>query len=393
MTTVSSSIQYEHIESALKALSVQNRTMIQLLLLQYFDVTQDAIDYMAEDQPDSRFLAGNQPKGKTISLEAVQNVTSRANQYKGYYRQKRERPSLHVQFLTQFLTIIEQKLQLVKRLLQEKFHIDETTIDTAKSQAPSVLLRQEIRKLERAWDREEITQKDYQIQRLLLEFQSLLRRRAILRRRHKLAQQDFLAAGTAPLKDHEIAHVWGIPLGSLAARKVKALQQFLTILQSYHESPSSPSHDGGQPLDIWRETFQVLAKRPPERSLVDYDGLEKTEERLMEKLQAFVNGEMSEPEESKFWTSITKVTDTEFSGSWASHARSILAFQRLQALLNDMDLSDEAFEEELQAVITPRLPDDQLATPEDEEQPTELSEAGLGVLNAFVGEQDDKRRT
>ena len=35
---------------------------------------------------------------------------------------------------------------------------------------------------------------------------------------------------TLPLKDHEIAHVWGIPLGSLAARKVKSL-----------DSNSSPS--------------------------------------------------------------------------------------------------------------------------------------------------------
>ena len=112
----------------------------------------------------------------------------------------------------------------------------------------------------------------------------------------------------------------------------------------------------------------------------------------MGKLEAFVSGTMSEPEESKFWTSITKVNDTEFSGSWASHARSILAFQRLHALLNDMDLSDEALEDEIKAKITPKLPDDQIAT-EEEEKPVELGEMGLGVLNSFIGEQDDKRRT
>jgi len=244
--------------------------------------------------------------------------------------------------------------------------------------------------LDRAWEHEEIPQKDFQTQRLLLEFQALLRRRAIFRRRHKIAQQDLVTAGTLPLKDHEIAHIWGLPLGSLAARKVKALQQFLTLLQKYEDSPSNETT---QLLDLWRETFAVLSQRPFERSLVEYDGLEKTEEILMEKLQAFVSGNMSEPEESKFWTSITKVNDTEFSGSWASHARSILAFQRLHALLNDMDLSDEALEEELRARITPKLPDDQLSTPEDEEKPVELGEVGFGVLNAFVGEQDDKRRT
>jgi hypothetical protein len=388
MTTT---IQREHIESAIQSLPIQNRTMIQLLLLQYFDMTQEEIDYMATDQPDSRFLSGNQPKGKTISLEAVQNVESRANQYKGYYRQKRERPGMHVEFLKQTLAIMDRKVRVAEGMLISNFKADEEMLNAAKGQAPSILLRQELRKLDRAWEAEELPQTDYQRQRLLLEYQGLLRRRAILRRRYKLAQQDLLSAGNLPLKDHEIAHVWGIPLGSLAARKVKALQQFLTLLQQ-HQNQEAAANSPSQPLDLWRETLTVLSQGPIQRSLVDYDGLEKTEERLMDKLEAFINGTMSEPEESKFWSSITKVNDTEFSGSWASHARSILAFQRMHALLNDMDLSDEALEDELSAKIMPKLPDDQLAT-EEEEKPVELGEMGLGVLNSFIGEQDDKRRT
>lgn len=388
MTTT---IQREHIESAIQSLPIQNRTMIQLLLLQYFDMTQEEIDYMATDQPDSRFLSGTQPKGKTISLEAVQNVESRANQYKGFYRQKRERPGMHVEFLKQTLAIMDRKVRVAEGMLISNFKADEEMLNAAKGQAPSILLRQELRKLERAWEAEELAQADYQRQRLVLEYQGLLRRRAILRRRYKIAQQDLMSAGNLPLKDHEIAHVWGIPLGSLAARKVKALQQFLTLLQQ-HQDQEAPSNSPSQPLDLWRETLTVLSQGPIQRSLVDYDGLEKTEERLMDKLEAFINGTMSEPEESKFWASITKVNDTEFSGSWASHARSILAFQRMHALLNDMDLSDEALEDELSAKIMPKLPDDQLAT-EEEEKPVELGEMGLGVLNSFIGEQDDKRRT
>ena len=387
---MANNLQFEQIKTALQALPIQGRTMLQLLLLQYIDVTQEEIDFIAEDQPDSRFLAGKQPQKKLISLEAVQNVTSRSNQYKGYYRQKRERPGMHVEFLQESLTLMDRKIRIVERLLISDSQTDEDTLQATRNQAPSVLLRKELRKLDRAWEHEEIPQKDFQTQRLLLEFQALLRRRAIFRRRHKIAQQDLVTAGTLPLKDHEIAHIWGLPLGSLAARKVKALQQFLTLLEKHEDSASNGTT---QPLDLWRETFTVLSQRPFERSLVEYDGLEKTEEILMEKLKTFVIGNMSEPEESKFWTSITKVNDTEFSGSWASHARSILAFQRLHALLNDMDLSDEALEEELRARITPKLPDDQLSTPEDEEKPVELGEVGLGVLNAFVGEQDDKRRT
>lgn len=384
-------IRFEHIESALQALPIQSQTMLQLLLLQYMDVSQEAIDYMASDQPDSRFLAGNQPQGKTISLEAVQNVASRANQYKGYYRQKRERPGMHMEFLTESLTIIDKTIRIAERLLRSDFGADESSLQAAKQQAPTILLRQEQRKLQRAWDNQELTPKDYQAQRLLLEYQALLRRRGILRRRLKIAQADFVTAGNSPLKDHEIAHVWGIPLGTLAARKVKALQQFLTELHKNLEESSVPNGTS-QPIDLWRETLHFLSQRPVERSMVEYDGLEKTEEGLLDKLRAFVSGNMSEPEESKFWTSITKVNDTEFSGTWKSHARSILAFQRLHALLNDMDFSEEGLEEELRVKIYPKLPDDQLATPESEEKPVELGEMGLGVLNAFAGEQDDKRR-
>ena len=388
---MSTTLRFEDIESTIQALPIQSRTMLQVLLLQYMDVSQEAIDYMASDQPDSRFGSGNQPKGKSLSLEAVRNVTSRADQYKGYYRQKRERPGMHIDFLTESLAIMEKSIRIAERLLTSDFQTDESILQSAKTQAPSILLRQEQRKLQRAWDAQDLTPKDYQPQRLLLEYQSLLRRRGILRRRLKIAQQDFVTAGNSPLKDHEIAHVWGIPLGSLAGRKVKALQQFLAGLQQTLKK-SSASENAPQPIDLWKETLHVLSQRPVERSIVEYDGLEKTEEGLLDKLRAFVSGTMSEPEESKFWTSITKVNDTEFSGTWKSHARSILAFQRLHAVLNDMDFSDEGLEEELRVKIYPKLPDDQLATPESEEKPVELGELGLGVLSAFAGEQDDKRR-
>jgi hypothetical protein len=388
---MATTLRFEDIEATIQSLPIQSRTMLQLLLLQYMDVSQEAIDYMAGDQPDSRFGSGNQPKGKTISLEAVRNVTSRANQYKGHYRQKRERPGMHIDFLTESLKIMDKTIRIAERLLTSDFETDESILQAAKTQAPSILLRQEQRKLQRAWDSQELTPKTYQPQRLILEYQSLLRRRGLLRRRLKIAQQDFVTAGNSPLKDHEIAHVWGIPLGSLAARKVKALQQFLAGLQQILQK-SSVSNDASQPLDLWKETLHVLSQRPIERSMVEYDGLERTEEGLLDKLLAFVSGTMSEPEESKFWTSITKVNDTEFSGTWKSHARSILAFQRLHAILNDMDFSDEGLEEELRVKIYPKLPDDQLATPESEEKPVELGELGLGVLSAFAGEQDDKRR-
>ena len=387
---MATNLTFEHIESTIQSLPIQSRTMLRLLLLQYFDLQQDEIDYMAADQPDSRFLAGAQPQGRTLTLEAVLNITARADQYRTFYRQKRERPGMHVQFLEQALALVGRNLRIAERLLVEDMDVTETEIQEARTQAPTVLVRQETRKLTRAWESQEIPAKEFQRKSLILEFQTLVRKQILLRRRLKFSQQEFLSVGSTPLKDHEIAHIWGIPLGSLAARKVKALNQFLIGLQAH--VTVSPTDDGSvQPVDYWRETFQILTKRPFNRSIAQYDGLERTEEKLMEKLGMFLSGGMTEQEESKFWTSITKVNDSEFSGSWQSHARSILAFQRLHALLNDMDLSDEALEEELLTRVTPKAPDDQLATPDEEEKPVELGEMGLGVLNAFAGEVDNKR--
>ncbi|MDR4492990.1 MAG: hypothetical protein AB7P17_02180 [Nitrospirales bacterium] len=388
---MATNLTFEHIESTIESLPIQNRTMIRLLLLQYFDLQQDEIDFMATDQPDSRFRAGNQPQAqKTLSLEAVRNITSRANQYRTFYRQKRERPGMHLQFIEQTLALVNRSLQMIQRLLVEDMEASEEELQEARSQAFLVLIRQEIRKLSRAWEAQEIPAKDYQRKRLLLEFQALLRKQSLLRRRLRFSKQEFLTAGSTPLKDHEVGHIWGIPLGSLAARKVKALQQFLTGIQAKVET-ASPGNSNAQPIDFWRETFQVLSNRPFDRSIVEYDGLERTEDKLMEKLNVFLSGAMTEQEESKFWTSISKVNDSEFSGSWRSHARSILAFQRLQALLHDTDSSDEALKEDILARVTPKALDDQLATPDAEEKSVELGEVGLGVLNAFAGEIDDKR--
>lgn len=383
-------LRFEHIESAIQTLPTQGRTMLQLLLLQYLDLSPESIAYMVNDQPDSRFQAGNQPKGNPLSLEAERNITSRANQYRDYYRQKRERPGMHIEFLTQELKNIDKTIQIAERLLTSDFELTQNALQDAKTQAPSILLRQEFRKLERGWDNQELSPKEYQTQRLLLEYQALLRRRGIFRRRMNFAQNDFIVSGNSPLQDHEIAHIWGIPLGSLVARKVKALQHFLTELQKHQDNLSAPD-EPLQSINLWKEALDFLSQRPIEKSMVEYDGLGKTEEALLDQLRAFIDGSMSEPEESKFWTSITKVNDTEFSGTWKSQARSILAFQRLNALLNDMDFSDEGLEEGLRLKIYPQLPDDQLA-PESDDKPIELSEKGVGVLNYFAGEQDDKRR-
>ena len=275
---------------------------------------------MANDQPDSRFMAGEQPKEKIFSREAIQNVADRVAQYRSFLRQKRERPGLQIDCLQQLLILTDHMIKVAEGLLISRFNVEQTLVQQRKNQASITLGKQERRKLDRAYEQNEFSEQDYQKERLFLEYQSFLRKREQQRRRLVNAQREFQIAGSSPLQDHEIAHIWGIPLSSLAARKVKALHEYLTSIQekvrkSKPTTTQTESHHSDPRPDYWKETFAILAYRPIERSILSFDGfaLERNEETLMEKLRALASGNMSEEEESKFWQAITRIHDSEHS--------------------------------------------------------------------------------
>ena len=386
-------LSFEHIESLVNGLSIHHRTMIRLLLLQYFEVPQDEIEFMAADQPDSRFLAGDQPKAKIFSREAVQNIASRVNQYQTLLRQRRERPALQLDCLQRMNNLTDLTVRVAEQLLSAHFNLDQATLQDRKAQASTILARQVRRKLDRTFEQNEISEDEYKKLRLILEYQLLLRKKERLKHRLRTAKQEFQSAGLSPLQDHEIAHIWGIPLGSLAARKVKALHQYVTdsekMIQAIAQSPilAPPERP-----DYWRQTFNTLLRQPVKRSVVSYEGIERSEDTLMEKLTAFASDKMSEEEEAKFWTTITRIHDSEHSGMWRAQSRAIFALQRLSAILKEFDQSEPAIEQDLLKKITPPTPQEKLAVPEDE-KPLELNEEALDVLQKLIGEQDDKRRT
>jgi len=385
------------IESVIEELPLQSRTMIRLLLLQYLDLTQEDIEFMALDQPDSRFLSGGQPEKKKSDLEGTRVITARMNQYREFFRHKRERPWLQVQGMEGQIANIESRIAVTERMLTSQFSVKKTVLEECKKTAKTALPRPAIRQLEKAWDNEEVSEEDYRKQRLLIEYQTLYRQLIRHKRRLLTTKQELEFSSNAPLRDHEIAHIWEIPLGTLAGRKVKALHLYLTKLQStLQESNGSSSSETPspqtQPRDLWKETLTTLGKKTVERSIVSYGGLEKTEERLMEKLREFASGDLPEEAESKFWMDISRIKDTEHTGPWENYDRSIFALQRLQAIQNDLDLSPEEIAEKLTVISTPKSLLEALPAHEEEED-LSLSERGLGVLQAFVGEQDDKRRT
>ena len=391
-TTVSVSIPREDIEATIESLSIQNRTMIRLLLLQYQDVTKEGIEYIAADQPDSRFMAGVQPTSKPWIGEAIREVGARVDQYRLFLRQKRERPWLQIECLKKQMEMVDSAIHAAEDLLTTRLQADPVTIKDRKKSSISALPKPEIRRLDKAWDQDEISKEDYQTTRLLIEYQTLLRRRERQQRRLTSAQREFEHAGLAPMQDHEIAHIWGIPLGSLAGRKVKALHNYLTALQGRLESSKAMSDTSEVRPDLWRKTIHTLSTQPTERSIVSFiTGIERTEEALLEKLNTLADGTMAEEMESGFWQLITRVHDSEHSGAWDNHTRAIFALQRLSAIQSDIDPSPEDLEDDLMKIITPQPKGEALPAPEQQEEEVELGDQALGVLNAFMGEIDDKR--
>ncbi len=387
-----SPLTFELIESVIEALPTQGRIMIRLLLLQYLEPSEEDIHFIVEDQPDSRFSAGEQPQKKTSLVAAIHEVTSRIGQYSGFLRQKRERPWLQVECLKKQTALTDLTILAAEGLLTSKFHIDPVELKDRQKTAVASLPRPEIRRLDRAVEQEEISEDDFHRERLLIEYQTLLRRRERQRRRLNTAKQEYELSGLSSLQDHEVAHIWGIPLGSLSARKVKALTQYISALQAKLDQEFTSSIPHQVYADLWRETLSLLSKRPSQRSIVTFiPGIERTEEALIEKLNTFADGSMPEGSESSFWQLITRIHDSEHSGPWYTHARAIFALQRLFAIQSDSEPTLDELEEELLKSTRPKSKDDALPAHQPDDQPVELSEQALGVLNALSGEIDDKR--
>ncbi|MER3425209.1 MAG: hypothetical protein C4293_20280 [Nitrospiraceae bacterium] len=368
-----SALKQDHIESAINALPIQGRIMLRLLLLQYLDVTQEEIEYMASDRPDPRLQAGMKPSNWIISREAIQGIADRIAQYRSQIRQKRERLWLQGECLRKQIARREALCSIAEQLLSSRFGLSPEAVQELKKQGRNAVPKPMLRELDMRWDRNEITEDEYRGRRLAIEYQTLIRRLDRERKRLEVAKRELEAVSRAPLQDHEIGHIWGIPASAIAARKIKYLQQYLQGVQAkVQESLSGTQQATAQQLDLWKETFAILSQRPVERSVAAYDGLERTEAALLEKLTTLASGTLPEDLESRFWPAMS---------------RSLFALQRLSAIQGEMDLSPEALEQDLLALIspTPKVTADSLEEPKPSE--IELSEMGQHVLRSMMGEE------
>jgi len=386
MTTIASPpspLTIDTIRFVIDAMPMQGRIMLRLILLQYFDVTDEEILYIVTDRPDPRCVAGTKPTNTSMTKESIKVVTDRRDQYRRQVRLKRERTWLQCESLRNLAQLREAFADRARTLLAERFSVSADTLEALRASARTALPKPAIRLLEQRWDADEITAEDFQQQQLSIEFQTQLRLAEKYRTRLKQAERERQREISAPLQDHEIAHVWGIPAGSLAARKVKYLTQYLHTLQATLQTDAAAP--ATSPLDLWKETFSVLAGQPIERSLSAYDGLEKTESALIDKLTAMVWGALPEEIEVKFWTSL--VFGASSNAMHSEVTRNLFGLQRLITVINDMDRSPETVDADL-LKRTAAIPKAEIAALEDPVGPPqkELSEMQTQILNSMRGE-------
>ena len=375
----------ELIESVIGKLPIQGRIMLRLILLQHFDVTDEEIQYMTADRPDPRCVAGSKPTHNILTQDAIKAVTDKRDQYLRHVRLKRERTSLQCDCLAKLAALRTAMADLAAELLTGKFGVDQEAIGQLKSQARTALPRPAIRALDQRWESHELTAEDYQRQRLSIDMQTHLRLAEKYRKRLDLAERERQTADFTPLQDHEVCHIWGLPAGSLAARKVKYMTQYLQAMQAALQPGGQAAESRTAPVDLWKETFAVLATRPVERSMSAYDGLERTEPQLLDKLTALASGNLTEDVESKFWLSL--VQGASSNAVHSEITRSLFGLQRLAAVLNDFDSSPEALIETLLARSAPKaeeMPAQLAGKPATEAVTNEMKEH---VLKSMFGEQ------
>lgn len=376
----------EHIEAAVNSLPLQGRVMLHLLLLQYFDLSSEEIKYIAHDRPDPRSVAGSKPTGHGISQETLDSITNRVAFYRNQLRQRRERAWWRIECLRKLIAQDQSLIKVAERLLPLRFGCTAEDVQTLAKHARAAVHKPILRDLDRRWESNDIAEEEYRKARLQIEYQVLLRRVERMQKRRETAQRDFDTVAASGHQDHEIGQMWGIPNGTLAARKVKYLHQYLQALQTQLGMSSSATLQASTPpVDLWRETYKTLAMTPVERTVAIYDGLEGSEDQLMEKLTLFAAGKMTEDEETKFWGAL--IQEFRHRAEYGSTPYSLFGLQRLSAILEETDTSADAIEQDLLARVSPTPRVGAAELEDQKEKAAELGQIGEHVLRSMFGEE------
>lgn len=370
------------IDEVLAGLPIQGRILMKLLLIQYRDISHDEILYMVADRPDPRCVSGTKPI-TTMTQESIAAMVSRRDEYRRRALLRRERTGLQCLVLKHLAETAGAMADRAAALLTERGISAERLADL-KSQARLAVPKPALRILDEQWEKNEIGAEEFQKYRLAIELQTLLRFAERFRKRLDLAERERRTSDRTILQDHEICHIWGIPAGTLAARKVKFFSQYLLALQAKLSGvPLSPA--SAPSLELWDKSMAVLSDSPIERSIATYDGLEETESALIEKLETYVAIGIPEAVEIKFWNSL--VYGASSNAMHSEITRTLFGLQRLAAIQQDMDSSPDTLDEIILARTAPTPKESADALPgRPERSISELTEMQKHILHNFIGE-------
>lgn len=379
--TMASPLTAELIQDVIAGLPIQGRIILRLLLLQHLDVTHEEILFMVSDRPDPRCVSGTKPI-TTMTEESITAMISRRDEYRRRARLRRERTGLQCTALSTLAATAEKLTDRASALLAAR-GVSADAIANLKAQARVAVPGPALRVLEERWDKNEISADEYQSYRLAIEMQMHIRMAERFKTRLILAERERQTSDQTTLLDHEIGHIWGIPAGTLAARKVKFLSQYLTALQTaLTGTPANPNTV--PPLDLWKDTLATLSRTPVQRSIATYDGLEQTESALIEKLSAYVVGAVPESIEVKFWNSLVYGASSQAMHSEST--RTLFGLQRLVSIQQDTDTSPEALDEELLKRTAPRAKAEAGAIEGSSDPKMVITDYQKQILHNFIGE-------
>jgi hypothetical protein len=135
--------------------------------------------------------------------------------------------------------------------------------------------------------------------------------------------------------------------------------------------------------------MQVLSRTPIERSIATYDGLERTESALLEKLAAYAVVRIPEATETTFWNSL--VYGASSNAMHSETTRTLFGLQRLVSIQRDVDAGDEALDEELLTRTAPISKEPESLATENESESSKLTELQQHILHNFIGEDSSGR--
>jgi len=330
----------EQIEAVILSLQPVQRIMIRLLLLPFMSPSADDIFFMARERTEPNMRAGGniatafggnanirREKINGVPKDWLVAVEYRAQQYQTQSRQHLVRLNYLADFFQEYLQGLQPEIDAMERLLSTECEMSPESLDDLRAQAKLAPLTYALRKLAARAEKQEVEEEDYRRERLSLEYQAHLRRRDRARKRLAQITVERQAALISSLSDEFLAEVWGLSVGPITNRRVKAIQAYLSALATaLHTSPDQTSmtaavnagigpklagcskNDGFSSKavdlagDLWTQTVYALAAEPlpapAPKPCVHPDAGTKA---LTVKLRSLATYELGEDEEVKIW--------------------------------------------------------------------------------------------